>query len=166
MSIPYVTVAEFMVAVDVRALSELGGDTDADATVNSGNVILTHALTRASHQLRSFVLRAGQYTSDQLDEIQAEDDWTLKGLVCDLAVLVLISRRVGGMPESWKDKAVMVQQTLEDIKKGLLIFGELASAKTGGAAFPSVCVVPIDARARLGFATDQQFYPQQRSEVV
>lgn len=165
MSIPYATVAEFLEAVDVRALAELGTDTDLDGTVNDSNVILLSALTRASHEVRGFVRRGGMYSSDDLDTLQAADDWSLKGLVCDIATGILIARRVGGMPDSWKDRLEKANMTLRDLRDGKQVFGESNAAKIN-AGKPSVSVIAISQRSILGMATDQQFYPQRRTTVA
>jgi hypothetical protein len=161
MSIPYATVTEFSKVVDVRALAELGGDSDADSTVDANNAILTGALTRASHEVRSYALRGAQYSSADLDTLQAADDWSLKGLVCDIALGILIARRVGGIPDSVKDRLAKANQSLLDLRDGKIVFGGLANVRAD-AGVPGVSVVSIPERERLGMATDQPFYPSRR----
>jgi hypothetical protein len=163
MPVPYADTNDFKLAFDERALKELGSDTDADGTVNSGNAIIQTALVRASDEVRTFTLRGGVYTAAQLDQIQSSGDWALKGLVCDIAFGILIARRGGAIPDSVAARLEKADRTLRDLRDGKLVFGSMAPTKLE-ASLPSVSVIPAQVRGNLGMASDQPFFPRRRTE--
>lgn len=166
MSIPYATVADLTKNVDERLLARLGSDTDEDGTVNDSNDILVGALTRASHEVRSFALRGGQYTSAQLDSLQTAGDGSLIGLVCDVALMVLLARRVRGeVPETLKMQLARANQTLIDLRDGKVIFAadsDVAGGKSA-AGQATISIVTSTQRGSLNMMADQPFFPSRRT---
>lgn len=159
MPVPYATVDQFLLSVDERLLANLGSDTNADGTVDDSNDIIVAALTRASHDVMSYALRGGNYTSAQLDALQTAEDWTLIGLVCDLAINALYARRGGEIPESVRNRVSSAMQTLLDLRDGKIVFSGVADEKQA-ALVPEVQVISATVRGQSSMVSDSPFFPR------
>lgn len=160
----YITVAELTEAHDIRSLQNLGADTATDGTANSSNTILLNAIERASAQVESFAARGGIYTLTDLTAIQAADDWTLKGLVVELAIAHTYRRRGGRIPADLSDRISEAEKTLEDLRDGKRVFGSDDDAISAGK--PSAVVVDQSQRARLNSVADEPFFPQRKERII
>lgn len=160
----YISVAELVEAHDVRALQNLGSDTAADGTANSSNTILLNAIERASADVESYAARGGVYSLTDLATIQAADDWTLKGLVVDLAIGHAYRRRGGQIPPDLSDRVDKAEQGLQDLRDGKRLFGTDDPAIAAGK--PSAVLVTSSQRARLNSVSDQPFFPPRREKII
>lgn len=159
MPVPYATVTQFTEAVDARLLAELGIDSEADGAVNSGNTIIMAALTRASHEVQSFALRGGIYTESDLDAMQSATNWMLIGVVCDLALGILLARRGGPFGDAVRDRIDKANALLVDLRDGMRVFpisGNIDAAK------PALSIITQVQRGNLGMVADSEFFPRRK----
>ncbi len=163
MSIPYATVTQFKDFVDERLLAELGADAESDGAVTSGNTIIMAALTRASHELQTFALRGGAYTTDDLDDLQTAGNMMLIGIVCDLALGVLLSRRGGPYGDALSDRMNRTNAILGDLRAGHRVF---PVSTTVAATQPSLSVITLQQRGALGMVADSEFFPRRHYTAV
>jgi hypothetical protein len=159
MPVPYATVQQFVLAVDERLLEELGIDAEADGVVDSNNAIIMAALTRASHEVQTFALRGGIYTTADLDQLQANTNWMLVGVVCDLALGILLARRGGPFGEAVRDRMDKANALLLDLRDGSRVF---PIEQNIDAAKPSLSVITQVQRGNLGMVADTEFFPRRK----
>jgi len=146
-------------------LARLGSDTDADGVVSDANAILVAALERASYEVRTYAMRGGQYTAAQLDALQAGGDKSLVGLVCDIAVAILLARRMREIPESMRMQLSRANEMLAALRDGKQVFtgdsGVAGGAVEAGQA--EISIVSASQRGSLRMASDQPFFPARRT---
>jgi hypothetical protein len=159
MPVPYATIAQFKDAVDERLLAELGIDAESDGVVDSNNTIIMSALTRASHEFQSFALRGGVYTESDLDDLQTQDNWLLIGVVCDLALGILMARRGGPFGEAIRDRIDKANAMLVDLRDGRRIF---PISENIAASQPSLSIITQAQRGALGMVSDTEFFPRRK----
>ena len=148
--------------MDERDIAQLTSDGTTNAVVDETNVDALNAIERASATVETAALKGGRYTLESLAALQADDDWSLKGLVAELAAVMLYQRR-GSLPPAWEQRNKRAMDTLEAIDKGKRIFrdsGAIAASK------PSVFVINSGTRARLDLIADRPYYPDRRTESV
>jgi hypothetical protein len=165
MPIPYASVTDLAKYADSRMLARLGSDTDADGTVSDANAILAGALERASYEVRTYALRGGQYSSADLDSLQSAGDKTLVGLVCDIAVAILLARRMREVPEAMRMQLARANDTLAALRDGKVIFTgstDIAGTKAD-AAQATIGIVSASQRGSMRMASDQPFFPPRRT---
>lgn len=148
--------------IDERLLKELTSDTNADATIDANNTILTEALLRGGEEVASAATRGNSYTVTELEALGTDGNALLRGLVADLALCYLFERRGGDVPESVKAKANRAQQALEALRDGKLVFAVDANREAGTA---TVRVIQQQIRGSLRLVSDSSFYPNRRSEA-
>ena len=159
MPVPYATVAQFILAVDQRLLSELGIDAEADGVVDNTNTIIVTALTRASHEVQTYALRGGVYNEGDLDALQSSANWSLIGVVCDLALGILLARRGGPFGDAIKDRIDKANAMLLDLRDGGRVFPVAANID---ASKPMLSVISQVQRGNLGMVADSEFFPRRK----
>ena len=158
----YITVAELVEAHDLRTLQNLSSDTAADGTADESNTILLNAIERASADVQSYALRGGRYSASELDNLQTADDWSLKGLVVDLAVGYAFRRR-GIIPPDSQEQYEKALATLEDLRDGKQVFNDTGAIAAGK---PSAVVITSTERSKLDLVADSPFFPPRRTKIV
>lgn len=156
----YITVAELAERYDTRTLGQLSSDDGTEATVDSNNAILLNAIEVGSSDVESAALRGGRYTTTDLAALQTADDWSLKGLVAQIAIVRLHERRPSTLPDFISEMRLANDRALKDLREGNMIFND-ADAIAGGK--PSVQVISSGIRAQLGLVSDSSFFPQRRT---
>jgi len=159
MPVPYATVAQFVLSVDERLLEELGIDAEADGVVDNSNTIIVTALTRASHEVQTYALRGGLYTDADLDSLQTAGNWALVGVVCDLALGILLARRGGPFGDAVKDRMDKANAMLLDLRDGGRVFPISTNLD---ASKPSISVISQVQRGALGMVADSEFFPRRK----
>lgn len=157
----YATVQQLRKAYDSRLLADLGGDGNTPGSVTESNSILTTALNRASADVRSYAMRGGRYSETDLDTLYGDDDWTLIGLCCDLAIGRLSARRGGSMAIDLKDAVKNADTMLRALEEGENIFNVPAAVAAG---LPTVSVIRAGARGQLNLLSDSPYFPTRRSD--
>lgn len=157
----YITVAEFAEAHDTRMLADLSSDSGNPGTVNESNTILLNAIERASADVESYALRGERYSATDLTDLQTADDWTLKGLVADVAIYYAAGRRAGMLPDVVQEKIEAARRTLEDLRDGKKIFNDASSIAAGK---PKVSITGPGRRENLGMVSTEPFFPIEITE--
>ncbi len=152
----YITPDELARAYDSRPVGELSSDDGTVGVINPSNEILMTAIERASADVESAVLKSRRYTIEDLQALQANDDWTLKGIVADLAVAHLYQRRGTAMPDAWQRAADRAEAQLEALRTGREIFTDDAAAAAGE---PRPRTFTSTARSNLGIISDTPYFP-------
>ena len=160
MPVPYATIAQFKDAVDERLLEELGIDAEADGVVDASNTIVMASLTRASHEIESFALRGGMYTTTDLDLLQSQSNWLLIGITCDLAIGILMARRGGQFSDAIRDRLDKANSMLAGLARGERVF---PLADTISASRPKVSIMSQQQRGALGMVADSEFFPRRKT---
>lgn len=155
----YITVAEWQHGTDDRVLADLMSDDGTAGTIGEGDLVLLNCIERASADVESYVLRGGRYTLTDLTDLQTDDDWTLKGLVADLATGYLYQIRGGQIPDSAKDRQDRGRETLQELAKGGRIFRDTSAISAGTA---QVSIITTDQRARSNLVSDGPNFPPTR----
>jgi phage gp36-like protein len=163
MPVPYATIAQFKDAVDERLLEELGIDAEADGVVDANNTIVMASLARASHEIESFTLRGGMYTTEDLDLLQSQANWLLIGITCDLAIGILMARRGGQFSDAIRDRLDKANSMLAGLARGERVF---PLADTISASRPKVSIMSQQQRGALGMVADSEFFPRRRTGAV
>jgi hypothetical protein len=153
----YLTVAELAEAFDSRLLQELGADDGALGTVDESNAILLNAIERASADVQGYTFRGGQYTLTDLQALQTQDDWSLKGIVAALAMGHLYDRRGASAPETITAKIEAAGEALRELRDGKAIFFDTNVMDAGK---PKMDVISPTTRANLNLVSDSDFFPQ------
>lgn len=159
MAVPYATVTQFIYSVDERLLAELGIDAEADGVVDSGNKIIEAALLRASHDVQTFALRGGVYTLSDLDSLQAATNWSLIGVVCDIALGILMARRGGPFGDAVRDRMEKANAMLLDLRDGARVFPLSENIDAGK---PALSIITQVQRGNLGMVADSDFFPRRK----
>lgn len=159
MPIPYASITQFLQSVDARVLAELSADSPESVGVGSSNTLVASALNRASYEVESFALRGNIYTQIDLDDLQTAEDWMLAGLVCDLALGILVGRRVGSYSDAVKERLGRASATLADLRDGKRVF---RLAKAASAGIPSLEAPSVIALAVTGLFYNSAFFPRSK----
>lgn len=157
----YITQAELAESFDTRTLAELASDDGTPATVGSDTNI-DNAIERASARVEESCQQGGRYTADDLADLQTADDWSLKGLVADLAVHEMYVRR-GPPPDRLKERFDAAQKRLDDLGAGKTVFKSDSAIAAGRA---SIRVVTDTERHELRRVSDEPYFPVRRGRVV
>lgn len=142
--------------VDTRLLAQLTSDSNTDATIDSGNTVLTNAILRAGEEVASASTKSNSYTVSELEALATANNAMLQGLVADLALCFLFERRGADVPESIKVKANRAYQTLADIADGKRVFAVDSNRSAGSS---TVSVVSTSVRGSLRMVADSPFFP-------
>lgn len=156
----YITVAEWGEGFDDRLLAQLSSDTGTPGTVDESNAVLLHCIERASADVESATLRGERYTETDLTALQTDDDFTLKGLVIDLATMHLFGVRGIGFPEHVQRMVDRGKDKLEALATGKRIFRHDSNVTAGA---PVVHITPASRRSQLKMVSDSAFFPAART---
>lgn len=135
----YASSADLTARYDARTVCELASDTTTPVTPGAlaTNAAVAAALSSASGMVEAAVFAGGAYTPDDMAALVDVSNATvgkayLKKIVCDLAMGLLWMRRPdkGQLPPNY----VRAEETLEEIRKGVKVFGLLAQQETGAGA--------------------------------
>jgi hypothetical protein len=166
----YLTIAELIEAGDARTVAQLGSDSgtrltfsDPPEAADDTEGILTNAIERASSEVAMYARRGGRYDADRLDELAAEDDWSLKGLVATLTFRNLHVRRSGDVPPAIVDAVKRAEDLLVALAAGDVIFADPASETAGNV---DVVVLTGGQRGRLGLVSDEPFFRRRRTYEI
>jgi phage gp36-like protein len=159
----YATVAQMQAMIDDRLLEQLTSDTGADATVDGSNVPLMTAIQRASSDVESYAMRGGRYSRADLEALLTAEDTTLIGLVADLVLFHLISRRGGDLPTAVLERVQFARNQLKALAKGEWIFGKDDDSPDAGQ--PKISVIDLGQRLNLDMVSDSPFFPSRRTRT-
>lgn len=160
----YISASELAELIDDRWLKQWGSDDGTPLVAIDLTGAIGNAVERASADVESHALRGGRYTATHLLELQTADDWTLKGLVADLAVVHLAKSRMGrGLPDDIAELKTKCEKTLQDLRDGLRVFN-LAEAIEGGKA--KISIIDAGDRTQLRMPSDEPFFRPRRTTVV
>lgn len=157
----YITPAELYNAYDRRMVEQLGTDSSGNAPLNSTNARVTTAIERASEDVQMAATVGGKYSTTDLDTLQTDDRWALKGVVASLAIGYLVARRMDETPNAVKDAIDEARKVLDQLRSGERVF-PIDSARTSGRA--SLVHLSTGQRARMDLVSDQPFFPETRTK--
>lgn len=158
----YATPTHMIAMFDERMLGELTIDDNTSANVDANNTILMAAINRGSSEVEMQAVRGNRYTRDQLATLYQAEDWGLIGLVCDLAIFYLISRRGAKLPENLRDRKLDAENMLTRLGNGEAVFGQGSEQINAGK--PDLAVIPSSVRGSLKLASDMAFFPRRRTQ--
>tara|TARA_R110002020_G_scaffold26072_11_gene84401 strand:+ start:839 stop:1336 length:498 start_codon:yes stop_codon:yes gene_type:complete len=159
----YITIAELKESFDSRMLGQLASYSGTpDALGDETNTVVLNAIEKASAEIQSYALRGSRYSTDQLDTLKTNDDWTLKGLCCTLTIKHLFRGKATSAPPDVIAMIAESQASLEALSGGSKIFNDSDSASAGKAA---VKVVSNNIRGRLNMVSDMSFFPDRQDRV-
>lgn len=152
----YITVAEWQEGTDDNVLAQLASDTGSPEVDPDNSAVLLNCIERGSADVEKHALRGQRYTGADLAALQTADDWSLKGLVTDLATMHLYRLRGAVIPEAVQSRIDIAQSELNELASGSIVFND-AGAQAAGA--PKVSVISLNTRQNLGLASDSVFFP-------
>jgi hypothetical protein len=152
----YITVAEFYDAYDRRLIEELGTDIGGAGGMTSSNERIYTAIERASEDVQMAATVGNRYSTDELDDLVTADRWAIKGLVADLAIAHLVSRRMSDIPEAIREKVRDAKETLAALRDGDAVF-PIEAKRTAGK--PKISIIGESQRANLNLVADTEFFP-------
>lgn len=169
----YATYEDMVLRYDTRALKDLVSDTGVPEPFLDLNSVIDLVLSEATGILNSAVQVGNSYTDDQIAELLAAGGTGadhLKGLVCSIAMALLLRRR----PEKYKaaDKRLedIERNYLDPIRHGRRIFGvpgraAVGSVLTGDEITESDIhqINPITHRTRHYYPRRESSLPRNRS---
>ncbi len=158
----YITVDELYDAYDRRLIEELGTDIGGAGGMTTANSKILTAIERASEDVQMAATVGGRYTTDDLDTLKTDDRWALKGLVADLAVYRLVSRRMADIPEAIREALRLANERLAELRDGDAVF-PVDSARTSGKA--SISIISESQRGRLDMVADSEFFPMRNTRA-
>lgn len=129
---PYLTVEEFLVRKDIRAIMQLSVDngTQPDASTADTNARIAACLATASGEVEASLLSAERYSTVDLAAMNGNSQQYVKGIVADLAMYGLCMVRGMIPPDGVMAAYDKAQHDLEALSNGtkILAFAETADA--------------------------------------
>lgn len=119
---------------DARLLADLAGDDGAavEPTALASHPRVLAALSGASGELRSAVLKGCRYRIEQLEGLADDDAAYLKDIVCGLAMLRLAACRVSTIgAEVWQELRRDLRERLGEIESGARVFATAEAISAG-----------------------------------
>ena len=155
----YISTAELIESFDSRMVFQLAsysGSPIADASALASSAVALNAIEKASAEVESYAKRGGIYTTENLSDLQSNDDWSLKSLVSTLTMKHLFRGKTGNLPPDMAAMVAEASQTLEDLRDGKRVFN-LGEAHTAGQA--KAFVISSNVRGNLNMPSDSKFFP-------
>ena len=153
----YITIAELKESFDTRMIAQLASYSGSPASLSDeSNTIALNAIEKASAEVQSYALRGNRYSSNDLDTIKSNDDWTLKGLCCTLTMKHLFRGKATSAPPDVQSMIEEATATCEALGKGERIFNFDTAASAGKAA---VKVISSQTRGQTNMVSDSRFFP-------
>ena len=120
----YATPAQFLERYDERLLGDLVSDDNSQV---SPSALLTDsnlqaALDDASGDIDAALITGQRYTTDDLDGLTGNSQKHLIRITCDIAFVLLLTRRGSMDPETRRSHMAVAEDHLERLRKGLNIF--------------------------------------------
>lgn len=159
----YATFNDLILAYDRHLVAELSSDEPGASGMSGTNVIATRALERASADIEAFLIRAGRYSTDDLETLQSESNTLLIGLTCDLAMGHLYARRGKDVPAAIQGRLDGAMETLKGLRDGSQILRDTPSITAGKV---QVSVISPSKRVQRGFVSDEPFFPSLPQSTV
>lgn len=164
----YATISDLTTYYDERTIADLVSDNGVRPTSLAGNAVLTASLASASGRVEAACTVANLYTPVQLATLTDNASAMLKQIVCRLAIVELMARRI----EDWSsERLAKARQESEDyldrIRKGERIFGILNDTShqdAGLIALDAPSVVELDLERDI-VSVCAPFYPVRRQRV-
>ena len=155
----YISTAELIESFDERMVFQLAsysGTPLANASALASSAVALNAIEKASAEVESYAKRGGIYTTQNLSDLQSNDDWALKSLVSTLTMKHLFRGKTGNLPPDMSAMIAEATQTLEDLRDGKRVFN-LGVAHTAGQA--KAFVISSNVRGNLNMPSDSKFFP-------
>ena len=155
----YISTAELIESFDERMVFQLAsysGTPLANASALASSAVALNAIEKASAEVESYAKRGGIYTTQNLSDLQSNDDWALKSLVSTLTMKHLFRGKTGNLPPDMSAMIAEATQTLEDLRDGKRVFN-LGEAHTAGQA--KAFVISSNVRGNLNMPSDSKFFP-------
>lgn len=152
----YITPSELYNTYDRRLIEDLATDIGGPGGMTTLNVKIQTAIKRASEDVQMAATVGGRYSTTELDTLQSEDRWALKGLVADLAAYRLLTRRMADVTEAMREVFRTANEQLKALREGDAVF-PIAQARTAGV--PAISIISASQRANLDMVADSEFFP-------
>lgn len=139
----YATVADWRSRYDEREIAQLVSDSGtpvALAGLDTDDVAL-EILQDAEGEVIAALLAGGRYTTTDLTGLATAGEALLKRLICDLAMTMLMERRLEYDPEKYAAREKRVQDRLNDLRDGKNVFGLPAEIEAGQVALGTPSLV-------------------------
>lgn len=148
----FATSNDFYARYDGRLLAQLSSD---DNTAVADSTVIAALLADAQAEIQTAALRGSIYTVAQLTALVASGDTALTRLSCDLAMKMLVGRRVGGIPSALADIIKRANDMLDLLAKGARVLNIQANR---GADIPTVITTTGLQRKNLNDLTANEFW--------
>jgi phage gp36-like protein len=148
----YASSIDFANRYDSRLLQQLSVD---DNSTSIGGTVISALLDDAQAEILTATLKGSIYTAGQLTALVAAGDTALMRLNCDLALKLLVGRRVGGIPSFLADIIKRAEDMLEALRSGERVLNIVANR---GADMPSVIVSTGLQQSNAGDITQSEFW--------
>ena len=155
----YISTAELIESFDERMVFQLAsysGAPLANASALASSAVALNAIEKASSEVESYAKRGGLYTTENLTDLQSDDDWALKSLVSTLTMKHLFRGTTGNLPPDMAAMVAEATQTLEDLRDGQRVFN-LDNVIAAGKA--KAYVISSSVRGNLNMPSDSKFFP-------
>lgn len=121
----YVTVAGWRTRYDEREIAQLVSDSGEPVDLSDLNTdpVALQILSDAEGEVLAALLAGGRYSTTDLDELTGSALAWLERLICDLAMTMLMERRLEYDPERYAAREKRVQERLKDLRDGKNVFG-------------------------------------------
>lgn len=161
----YATIAQIKTHIDERVLQMLASDdgTDADLTSFATAPKLEAAVERASSDVESYARRGQRYSATDLSTLLTAEDTTLIGIVADLTLYNLATRKGGDLTPAIEARGRDAHRALKALGNGDRIFGMDTGAEGSGTA--TVSVILPTTRAELNMVSDSEYFPASPERV-
>lgn len=159
----YATPSDLKDRFDQRTLGDLasvnGTRTTASALANDTRVLT--ALADASGEMDSAVKVARRYTPAQLAALTGDALAHLKRITCDIAFYLLIDRKVVGVSQEEFERRYKVYRShLDDLRKGIAIFGVEEAMEAGLVSTDGPSSVQIENMNYITGRARGHYYPR------
>ena len=151
----YISASELAESFDSRMIKQLSSYSGTPQS-SVDNSTVTNAIEKASAEVESYAKRGGIYSTQNLSDLQSDDDWSLKTLVSTLTMKHLFRGKTGNIPPDMSAMIAEATQTLEDLRDGKRVFN-LGEAHTAGQA--KAFVISSNVRGNLNMPSDSKFFP-------
>ena len=148
----YASSTDFANRYDSRLIQQLSVD---DNSTTSGSGVISALLADAQAEILTATLKGSIYTADELTALVATGDTALVRLNCDLALKMLVGRRVGGVPPALLDIVKRAEDMVDALRSGKRV---LNIAINRAADTPAVVVSTGLQMSNAGDITQNEFW--------
>ena len=148
----YASSTDFANRYDSRLIQQLSVD---DNSTSSGGTVISALLDDAQAEILTATLKGSIYTAGQLTALVATGDTALVRLNCDLALKLLVGRRVGGIPPALTDLIKRAEDMLDALRSGKRVLNIAINRQADG---PAIVVSTGLEQSNAGDITQNEFW--------